>query len=261
MKRRKFIQTTAATALTASTLGATAATVSDKPVAEQQIYEFRKYHMKRGGGLNQLTKYFSEALIPALNRYGCSNVGVFREMSLSEPVKIYLVIPYNNLEHFDGVGEFLAGDDTYQAAQTAYQQIPQENTVYYRFDTWLLRAFEAIPIMEIPKKEERIFELRTYEGYSEDAVRRKVKMFNDGEIPIFNDTGLHPVFFGKMISGPNMPALTYMIYFKDIEERDANWKKFLEHPDWKKMSGMEEYANTVSEIIRTFLVPLDISQV
>lgn len=261
MKRRNFIKTSAATALTAGSLTAMATTDSNKPVAEQQIYEFRSYNMKRGGGLNRLTKYFSEALIPALNRYGCSNIGVFREMSLSEPTIVYLLIPYNNMEHFDGVGEFLATDDTYQKAQMEYQQIPQENMVYKRFDTWLLRAFEAIPIMEIPKKEERIFELRTYEGYSEDAVRRKVKMFNNGEIPIFNATGLHPVFFGKMISGPNMPALTYMIHFKDMEERDANWKKFIDHPDWKKMSGMEEYANTVSEIIRIFLVPMDISQV
>ncbi|MCB0632866.1 MAG: NIPSNAP family protein, partial [Lewinella sp.] len=74
-------------------------------------------------------------------------------------------------------------------------------------------------------------------------------------------TGLHPVFFGQMISGPNMPALTYMIYFKDMEERDANWAKFIDHPDWKTMSSKEEYANSVSEIIRIFLTPLDISQV
>jgi hypothetical protein len=52
-----------------------------------------------------------------------------------------------------------------------------------------------------------------------------------------------------------------MLHFKNMEERDANWKAFIDHPDWKKMSSMEEYANTVSNIIRRFLVPLDISQV
>ena len=262
MKRRKFIQTTAAaTALTATGLQAGASTRQQQAMANNEYYEFRVYLMKRGGGLNRLTKYLSDALIPALNRYGCKNVGVFKEMADPEPTKIYMVIPYISMEHFAGVGEFLSSDEAYRTAEMEYQKIPQENTVYERFDTYLLRAFDAVPQMFIPEKKERIFELRTYQGYSEDAVRRKVKMFNDGEIPIFNATGLHPVFFGHIISGPDMPALTYMIQFKDIAEREANWKAFLEHPDWKKMSAMEEYANTVSNIIRVFLLPLEISQV
>lgn len=263
MKRRKFIQTTAATAtaLGTATLGATAATTTKSGAADNEIYELRVYLMKRGGGLNRLTKYLGDALIPALNRYGCKHIGVFKEMADPEPTKIYVLIPYISMEHFAGVGEFLSGDEAYQTAQMEYQQIPLENTVYDRFDTSLLRAFDAVPQMLTPEKKERIFELRTYQGYSEDAVRRKVKMFNNGEIPIFNATGLHPVFFGHILSGPDMPALTYMIHFKDMAERDANWKQFIDHPDWKAMSAMEEYANSVSNIIRVFLLPLSISQV
>ena len=59
-----------------------------------------------------------------------------------------------------------------------------------------------------------------------------------------------------MIIGPYRPCLTYMINFKDMEEHDANWKKFGSHPDWKAMSGMDEYANTVSNIRKVFLKPL-----
>lgn len=261
MKRRNFIKTTAATALTATTIGAASAKDQAMPAATQQIYELRVYTLKRGGGRNRLTNYLSSALIPALNRYGCPAVGVFEEMSAPEPTKIYLLIPYISMEHFGGVGEFLSEDEDYQQAEDDYRMIPQENTVYTRFDTYLMRAFAVMPELEAPKKESRIFEFRTYEGYSEDAVRRKVKMFNEGELPIFLKTGLHPVFFGHLLAGPAMPALTYMLHFKDMEERDANWKDFIAHPDWKKMSSMEEYANTVSNIIRQFLVPLDISQV
>ncbi|PHN07346.1 NIPSNAP family protein [Flavilitoribacter nigricans] len=261
MKRRNFIKTTAATAITASTIGTAAASNQSAPVATQQIYELRVYTLKRGGALNRLTSYLSSALIPALNRYGCPTVGVFKEMSAPEPTKIYLLIPYVSMEHFGGVGEFLSEDEDYQQAEKDYRMIPQDNTVYTRFDTWLMRAFSVMPEMKAPKAESRIFELRTYEGYSEDAVRRKVKMFNNGELPIFLETGLHPVFFGHLLSGPEMPALTYMLTFKDMEERDANWKAFIDHPDWKELSGLEEYANSVSNIIRRFLLPLDISQV
>lgn len=261
MKRRNFIKTTAATALTATTIGTATAKNAGSPAADQQIYEMRVYTMKRGGGLNRLTAYLSSALIPALNRYGCPAIGVFKEMAAPEPTKIYLLIPYISMEHFGGVGEFLSEDKEYQQAEKEYSLIPQENTVYARFDTWLMRAFEVMPELKAPKQESRIFELRTYEGYSEDAVKRKVKMFNNGELPIFLQTGLHPVFFGHLLTGPAMPALTYMLTFKDMEERDANWKAFIDHPDWKELSGLEEYKNSVSNIIRQFLLPLDISQV
>lgn len=261
MKRRNFIKTTAATALTATTIGAASAKGQDAPLATQQIYEMRIYTMKRGGGTNRLRDYLSSALIPALNRYGCPAIGVFTEMTAPQPTKIYVLIPYISMEHFGGVGEFLSEDEAYQEAEKDYRMIPQDNTVYTRFDTYLMRAFEAIPEMKVPDQESRIFELRTYEGYSENAVQRKVKMFNEGELPIFLKTGLHPVFFGHLLTGPAMPALTYMLTFKDMEERDANWKDFIDHPDWKKMSSMEEYANTVSNIIRVFLLPHDISQV
>lgn len=261
MKRRNFIKTTAATALTAGSVGTAIAANPSHNLAEQQIYELRIYTMKRGGGLNRLTGYLSNALIPALNRYGCPAVGVFKEMADPEPTKIYLLIPYISMEHFGGVGEFLGEDEQYLEAEKEYRMIPQENTVYTRFDAYLMRAFEVMPELKAPAKEPRIFELRTYEGYSEDAVRRKVKMFNNGELPIFLKTGLHPVFFGHLLSGPAMPALTYMLHFKDMEERNANWKAFIDHPDWKALSGLEEYANSVSNIIREFLLPLDISQI
>lgn len=261
MKRRNFIKTTAATALTATTVGTAAANTGTSNTVDQQIYELRVYDLIWNRGTAAITEYLSEALIPALNRYGCSNVGVFKEMNDPTPPKIYVLIPYNSMDHYAGVADFLIGDDTYQVAQKAYRDIPVERKIYDRFHTYLMRAFAAMPEMKVPEQKERIFELRTYEGYSEDAVSRKVKMFNSGEIPIFLKTGLHPVFFGHIISGPSMPALTYMLHFEDMEERDANWKAFIDHPDWKKMSGMEEYANTVSNIIREFLVPMDISQV
>jgi hypothetical protein len=85
-------------------------------------------------------------------------------------------------------------------------------------------------------------------------------MFNDGELTIFEDTGLHSVFFGSQVSGPLMPVLTYMLSFKDMKERDENWKKFSVQSEWKLISILPEYANTVSDIKRIFLKPLSYSQ-
>ena len=48
-------------------------------------------------------------------------------------------------------------------------------------------AFDGLPKLIKPKEGSKLFELRTYEGYSEDAVRRKVKMFNEEEFAIFDE--------------------------------------------------------------------------
>ena len=85
-------------------------------------------------------------------------------------------------------------------------------------------------------------------------------MFNDEEIKIFKDTKLNSVFFGEVIAGEHQPCLTYMLAFKDMEERDANWKVFSANPDWKRISSAAEYANSVSNIYRVFLKPLPYSQ-
>jgi hypothetical protein len=115
--------------------------------------------------------------------------------------------------------------------------------------------------MIVPDNSERIFELRTYQGYSDDAVRRKIRMFNEGELDIFYRTKLNPVYFGEMISGKDLPCLQYMITFRNMEERDTNWKAFSADPDWARMSKDPQYANTVSKILRVFLEPLPYSQI
>ena len=58
-----------------------------------------------------------------------------------------------------------------------------------------------------------------------------------------------------------MPALMYMLWFKDMEERDANWDKFRESDEWNVMRVKEEYADTVSKVKKIFLTPLEFSQV
>jgi len=257
MKRRTFVKATGLTTLAGSALSAAVPPQDGK----QEWYEWRVYTLRGGGRMQPMADYLSEALIPALNRHGVANVGVFTELADPQPPKLYVLIPYASAADFAAMPARLLADDSYRKAAAPYHEIPLNGQVYDRYDTWLMRAFSGIPQLALPQKGGRIFELRTYEGYSDDAVRRKVKMFNEGELDIFYATGLHPVFFGHLVAGPAMPALTYMLAFKDMEERDANWAAFIEHPDWKKLSGDKQYADTVSRIIRAFLQPTGYSQV
>ncbi len=258
MERRKFLQTSVL-ATTAVTAGLSTASAKGQQ-KNKEIYEWRVYETMRGGQ-SVLENYFSTALIPALNRLGVKRVGVFTEMSKNEPAIIYMLIPYSSLDDYLKVNESLKNDKDFQTASAAYNQQPAEKPVYVRMDTALMIAFDGLPQMIAPDKSPRMFEVRTYEGYNEDAVRRKIKMFNESEFDIFKRVKLNSVFFGEVIAGKNRPCLTYMVTFKNMEERDANWKAFQVDPDWQKVSKDPQYANTVSKIYKIFLEPTSYSQV
>lgn len=257
MERREFVQKSILT--TAAIASAGLASAQQRPAASKEIYDFRVYHMRRN--INPLDNFFSKALIPALNKMGVKNVGVFRETSLSEPAKIYTLTSYASFEDFGKVATALNNDKDFITASADYNGIAMQQAVYERFDSSLLLAFDGHPKLVLPSKDQKLFELRIYEGYSEDAVKRKVKMFNQGEIDIFRDVKLPAVFYGENISGKNMPALTYMGAYNTMEERDQVWKNFSAHPEWQKMSKLPEYADTVSKIYKIFLERVTSSQI
>jgi hypothetical protein len=259
MRRRKFIENAAMTS-TALLLGQSAFAGADKAV-KKELYEWREYEIRFGSSQAALHEYLEKALIPALNKFGAKTVGVFKEIGKTEPAKIYVVIAYPSFEEYLSINTNIRKDDAFIKSSEAWNKVPAEKPVYNRINTSLMLAFDGLPALKVPAKEPRIFELRTYEGYSEDAVSRKVKMFNEEEFPIFYKTKLTPVFFGEVLAGPNLPCLTYMITFRNMEERDKNWAAFGADADWKKVSSDPKYANTVSNIRRVFLEPLPYSQV
>jgi NIPSNAP len=226
----------------------------------KQLYELRIYEARFGTSQVNLDNYLKNALIPALNKQGVLNVGVMKEMGHSEPAKLYVLIPYPSIESYSSINTKIQADEEFKKASLEYNSLSPDKSPYTRINTSLLVAFEGIPTLIAPKQEPRIFEIRTYEGYNEDAVRRKVKMFNEGELDIFKKTKLNSVFFGEMIAGDLMPCLTYMLTFKNMEERDANWKVFGSSPEWKTISSLPEYSNTVSRITKVFLEPTAYSQ-
>ena len=260
MKRRSFLKNSTMAAGAASmvlpSLGSRAAGANAR-----NIFELRVYHISRAkNAKNLLENYFKDALIPFLNKRNIK-FGAFNEYSLEEPVKLYVLLSCPDPSAwFSLQGEMLT-DEAFLKAAGTYNKIPASEAVFTRYESLLLDAFDKFPTLSIPQEKKQLFELRTYESANEDAGRRKIAMFNNEEIDLFLKVGLQPVFFGKILAGQYMPALTYMVGFKDMADRDAAWSKFGSHDDWKKMQAKPEYADTVSNIYKTFLTPADYSQI
>ncbi len=227
---------------------------------QSQIYELRVYELDFFKPAEVLNNYLEKALIPALNRQGVTQVGAFEEAGEALPKKLYLLMSYDNMGAFVRVTDGLRADREYLAAAKPYFGAPEEQIAYTRYESSFIRSVSGFPVLEKPAEDSELFELRIYESRNEDALRRKVKMFNDSEFDIFKDVGLPMVFFGENISGDQMPCLTYLLAFKDKAHHTEAWSKFGPHPEWQRITKLEEYANAMNDITRVFLKPLPYSQ-
>ena len=228
--------------------------------ASKQVYELRTYELRFGGSRAVLENYFKNALFPTLNKYGIKNIGAFEEISKEDPAKLYVLIPYESMESFAGMIQKIDNDSDFKALSKEYDQTPAEKTPYARYTSSLMLAFDGFPKIQKLTSTQKLLEVRIYESHNEGTAANKRSMFNDEELKIFQATNLHTIFFGQNIIGEYLPCLTYMLAFDNMEERDANWKLFGNHPDWKRISTDPKYSGNMNKIRRIFLNPLPYSQ-
>ncbi|MCA9229442.1 MAG: NIPSNAP family protein [Planctomycetales bacterium] len=259
MKRRTFLQASTAGAALAGTsaMATAAASVSTSP----EYYEVRSYRLDSRGKQRLVSDYLRDAALPAWKRIGIGPVGVFTELGDEADPSIHVLLTYSTIEQFASARSDLENDSQYQTIGKDYLGAVVDDPAFVRLESSLMVAFAGFPKLELPGSEPRVLELRTYESYSEAKARRKVDMFNDGEIPIFGGVGLQPVFFGETLIGPRVPNLKYMLATSDLESNKAGWGKFVVDPAWERMKVMPKYADTVSKVSNIYLAPTDYSQV
>jgi len=268
MKRREFL---AASCVGGAVPLAAAAAVN---VSKKEFYELRLYQVASPEKAAILDAFLRDAAIPALNRQGVKPVGVFRFLPEEAPKRgkpkeppmgpndFYVLIPHASAESLATSTAKLMCDEVFVKAGAAVLEAPKKDPVYTRIVSSMMLSFDEIPKLEAPAKGDRIFQLRIYESHNQAFAQRKIDMFNaGGEIALFRKVGMNPVFFGETLAGPLVPNLTYMITFKDQDDRKTAWAKFLKHPEWDAMKKIPKYKDTVSRITNMFLTPTEYSQI
>jgi NIPSNAP len=259
MNRRHFLSVSGAASLAATTVPSSAAEDS----AERDYYELRQFVVESEQQRKGLDAFLKNAAIPAVNRLGVKPVGVFYPAEGLSPV--YVLSRHRTLESFAALRARLAEDGEFLSKGEEFINAPADAPAFKRMESWLLLAFKGMPQLETPAQSPgRVFQLRTYESPSEKTGLKKIEMFNDaGEIKIFREVGLNPVFFGQTLAGSKLPNLTYMLTFKNGDEQKAAWGRFGGHPGWKRLSGMAEYSDKaiLCGITNLSLIPAEYSQI
>lgn len=246
-------------------LAAAVILISFMAAPKQEYYEIKIYHVKTDAQEKTLDSYLKNAYLPALHKAGIKNIGIFKPVELdTADRKIYVLTPFKSLDEASSITSTLQKDNSYLQAGKEYAEAKYDSPPYARMESILLKAFSHHPVLEVPAlkspREERVYELRSYESHTEKIFQNKVHMFNEGgEVALFKRLGFNAVFYGEVIAGPRMPNLMYMTTFENKASRDAHWKTFVDDPEWKKMSSLPQYQNNVSKIDIHFLRPVEYS--
>ena len=258
MTRRNFVP---------AAFAATAATTASAADAPKPVFiEFRRIQLRNSAdNQRQRTTEFLRQQVAALIRAGAGPIGAFASSIAPNTPFLLTLTAYPTSGAIEEVAGKLAADAEYQRALTIYNSQPGLN--YERMESSLLLAFTGYPKVVPPpddgKRPARLFEVRTYESNNTTTLRRKVQMFNDGEIGAFERAGGQPVFFGETVIGPNQPSLTYMLSYEDLAGRDKVWKAFGADSTWQKLRstpGLSD-AEIVSNISNYLVTPLQFSQI
>jgi hypothetical protein len=260
VQRRSFLA--AAAAATVSTLESGADAAPAAP-AKSAYLHFCYYYMRNGSQTDRTNAYLKDVYLPAAGRAGFGPVGFFSALVSPNAPFTLVITSYPSLAALDNLHDPFPGDSEFAKGWKEYNSAPG----FERMESSLLRAFDAFPAIEAgpsdSKRPARVFELRTYQGLTQDGSLRKKKMFETGEIGIFRRLNMTPILFGQSVVGPNQPNNTYMLAFDDLAARERLWKAFTADPEWQKMRatpGMDNSelnANTTN----TLLTPLAFSPV
>lgn len=259
MTRRSVLTGAAMSAMSASGLGAAEQT-------ETNVYlELKQWqlHNSPENQAKRLTAFLRDGYSSAIKKAGAQLIGAFSNYIGLEGPFLITVTEYDSLGIMQQALDALARDSEYQRALETLDS--GEGYPFQREESSLLKTFDGMPrpLLSGPgdTHPSRVFEMRRYESQTEVSFARKVKMFNDGEIGIFQRLGMRPVFFGATIVGTKLPNLVYMLSFDSLTAREELWKKFGSDLEWKKLSAPPELHDdrVVANISNTILRPLDFS--
>ena len=219
----------------------------------QEYYQLKIFQFQDATEMEMTDQFLSEVYMPMLKKKGFKNIGVFKN-SITEKdsiLKTYVLVPSNDIMSI------------YNSEQEIIDAYPDEKH-FNRVNTIFLKAFSHMPMLKPSPldgpRNERIYELRSYESATEKSYKNKVEMFNEGgEVKLFDELGFNAVFYAEVIAGDAMPNLMYMTTHQNQESRDQNWKAFVDSPVWNTLKAMPKYQKNVSHIDIHFLHPTEYS--
>lgn len=215
------------------------------PDKRAQFYAIQHFKLKSGTQLPRLHDFFSQSMLPALNRIH-SGPKIYLEALVAQHVPhVTAIYGFSSLEEMWSVHM----NETVRKSSEALESGP--DPAFEAVDSALIEAADYSPeIKPEATAPPRIFELRVYHSPTWRQLTALHERFRGPEIKIFHRSGIHPILYGSTIIGGNLPNLIYLIPFTDLAAREKAWAAFGADPEWQKVrkESVEKAGEIVSEI-------------
>jgi len=81
-------------------------------------------------------------------------------------------------------------------------------------------------------------------------------------LDFFKKYGIEPIGFWTTVAGPSNQALTYLLRWESLAEREQKWNAFQADPEWiRERAETEKDGQIVANIASSFLTPTSYSSV
>jgi hypothetical protein len=100
-----------------------------------------------------------------------------------------------------------------------------------------------------------LYELRVYQPVA-GQMPRLLARFKDQTLPIWEKHGIRPLGFWTTLIGESSTALTYILQWDSLADRETRWAAFQSDPAWRKArDDSERDGPIVASINNQILAP------
>ena len=220
-----------------------------------QFYNAWFFNLKNGTQPARVHEYLKNGMLPALARAGAGPAVVLEALVAPHMPQVAMLFGCSSFDDLWNIHSKVTQDDEHHKQMALVEQ--GDEPPFETEQVMLLQAAPFSPELVVdkePRKTPRVFELRVYHSPTWRQLRALHERFAGPEIQIFHRSGVNPVLYSSTIIGPNMPNLTYLIPFENLDAREKAWAKFGADPEWVKVrkESVDKYGQ-ISSVIQISL--------
>jgi len=231
--------------------------------ANPYLIECVTFRLDFGRQMGNLLGWLEKRAIPLWQKHRFGPVGVFTVEVGPHIPAVFVIRTYSSLADRSAVWKDLGLDAEWG---TAVADLEKDDPASRGEDMMLLASTPFSPPIKSALASEparKLFELRIYESPTWKQLGFLHDRFAGGEIDIFHKSGIHPVFYGDTLTGPNQPNMVYMIPYENAAAREKAWTAFRNDPGWVKLldDSIRKGGEIVRNISNIFLAPANFSMI
>lgn len=225
--------------------------------ADTRYFEMRTYHCNENKRPD-LIKRFQNHTLRLLEKHGITNVAYFLPTD-PDNNSLTFILAYPDKASRDVRWNKFANDPEWKEAA---RKSEENGKLVAKVDQTFLTMVPELSskINEGKRKQERVFELRTYHclpGRLEALDTR----FEDHTRKLFEKHGMTNIVYWHTVPQDGaQPKLVYLLAHKSEDAAKASFDAFRKDPDWvKARDASEANGKIVEKVESVFLTPLDFS--